>query len=293
MDQGRNALTQTEELVREPIVEGIFYPDAADALEARLDALLSRPSPESPPPRPFALIVPHATWDYVGGLLGTAFAHVVPWREHFRRVVLWGPTHREPFPSLFLPASTLFATPLGPLSLDLPATQEALASSTAFAVDDLSHMEEHCLEVVFPFLRSILPHAPILPVLVGAPLFTLVETLARALYLIYAAEWEHTLFVVSTNLTPFAPRKDNARRAEELIHTLLSTPSHTLLSRIRTQHNPEKPLLLIWPLLMLAEALELPLSFHLLGRETSPPEDGHTVEYASFLVTGGNDHETH
>jgi len=152
---------------RPPAVAGSFYPADGDELRAVVADLLSaaRTEAEQPPSR--ALVVPHAGYAFSGGVAARAFATLPS--SGIKRVILLGPSHHLSFRGGALPAEniTAFATPLGPMSLDVEAI-EALRRDPVFGGPTQAHDQEHALEVELPFLRMIAPDAALIPVVIGA-----------------------------------------------------------------------------------------------------------------------------
>ncbi len=151
--------------VRQPAVAGAFYPGSEEQLAQMVGKLLS----DSPPPgkEPVAaLVVPHAGFVYSGALAAQGFRRLEG--QDVRRVVLLGPSHRASFSGGALPKKgvTAFQTPLGDVELD-HETIDRLRGVAAFAGPASAHDGEHCLEVELPFIQTVVPHAKVVPILVG------------------------------------------------------------------------------------------------------------------------------
>jgi len=188
--------------IRAPIVDGIFYPAEPGDLSARIAALLADASGQLPQPgrRVYALITPHAALDYAGAVAAAAYRSVADRRPTV--AVLLGPLHRDAPEAVVVPESTGFQTPLGCVPVDRQLL-ETLASGagSSFRVDDIPHLEEHCLEVQLPFLQHLFPSLSIVPLLVGKPSLRLVELLGERLWDTFRGRLERTLFVATANLS--------------------------------------------------------------------------------------------
>lgn len=193
-------------VVRPPAVAGRFYPAEAGELEETVRGFLSAAEPADTPPRPVALVGPHAGYMYSGAVAGSAYALLDPHGKAFRRVVLVGPSHFVTFEGIALPECDAFATPLGEHAVDAEAVA-ALLDSPIVHRWGRPHREEHCLEVHLPFVRIALGALPILPLLTG---FVESDEVADALDLVWTPE---TLVVVSTDLSHYLPYAD-ARRLD-------------------------------------------------------------------------------
>ena len=87
-------------------------------------------------------------------------------RDQIRRVVLLGPAHRVYLDGMAVPSVDMFTTPLGEVPLDREVIAQ-IADMPGVSVSDLSHQDEHCLEVQLPFLQILLTRFTLVPVVVG------------------------------------------------------------------------------------------------------------------------------
>ena len=150
--------------IREPAVAGSFYPSSPEKLRAAVSNMLNRAT-ELPGPRPCALIVPHAGYEYSGRVAAQAYAQIKSNSEAIRRVVLLGPSHRIAFRGLALPGVELFRGPFGLIPLDADAF--TLLDHPAVKVRNRAHRLEHSLEVQLPFLQLTLGPFSLVPLVAG------------------------------------------------------------------------------------------------------------------------------
>ncbi|OFW43879.1 MAG: AmmeMemoRadiSam system protein B [Acidobacteria bacterium RIFCSPLOWO2_12_FULL_67_14b] len=202
--------------VRPPAVAGLFYPDDARKLRARVSECLTGRTASAVTPK--ALIAPHAGYEYSGPVAGSAYALIEPARGAITRVVLLGPSHRVAFAGLALPSASRFSTPLGDISID----QEAVAAIRGLpqvTVFDQAHAREHSLEVHLPFLQVVLGNFGLVPLVVGA---ASPADVGEVLELLWGGP--ETLIVVSSDLSHYhdyatAQRMDEATSAAiETLH---------------------------------------------------------------------------
>src|SRR5208283_5331071 len=170
-------VTPLRAAIRPPLVDGLFYPARREALAAQIDELLARSA--TPRGARFAIISPHAGYEFAGGVMASAFRAIAD--RPVQTAVLIGPVHRDPDNTISLPESTAFSTPLGPVPVDGEAVSALLASHPLYRRNDIPHLEEHCLELQVPFLARMFPGVAIVPILVGASGRAAVETLSRTL----------------------------------------------------------------------------------------------------------------
>ena len=155
------------------------------------------------------IIAPHAGLMFSGPVgayaYRTAAAH-----GPFDAVILAGPSHFVAFHGVALYPSGAFETPLGPAAIDEQLGQELLAASSLIQPLPAAHGREHSLEMQLPFIRRLLPDAPIVPLLMGYQTRETIEALANALAGV--AVGRKILLVASTDLSHYF----DARTAEGL-----------------------------------------------------------------------------
>lgn len=183
-------------MIRQPAVAGLFYPAEPQALRREVDGLLAAvPAANAEPPK--AVIVPHAGYPYSGPIAAVAYARFRPFKDHIRRVVVLGPSHRLMFHGLALPNATEFSTPLGTVRVDQGAVAE-IKVLPQVQVMDRAHDTEHSLEVQLPFLQRVLDEFTLVPLAVGeaGP-----EEVAAVLEILWGGE--ETLIVISSDLSHY------------------------------------------------------------------------------------------
>jgi hypothetical protein len=192
--------------MRPAAVAGAFYPGDASALDADVYSLLDGATPETMDAK--ALIVPHAGYIYSGPVAASAYASLRPLAARIRRVVIFGPAHREWVAGLAVSSADFFATPLG----KVPVDHEAVAAASRLPqvqVNDAAHAAEHSLEVQLPFLQVVLDSFAIAPFVVGG---ASVEQVAEVMELLWGGP--ETLIVVSSDLSHYLPYAE-ARRMDQ------------------------------------------------------------------------------
>lgn len=216
-----------EECVRASTVDGIFYPQEPEALRQFVERLLPEASP--PPGAAQSIIAPHGAFEYSGTVAGSAFKASAGRRVE--RAVLLGPVHREPSDAVLLPESHSYQTPLGKVPVDREFVRALAARGPDFRYDELPHLEEHCLEVLLPFLQVLHPEARFVPVLLGRVSRRCVESLSEALERLTRGCLESTLFVVSSNMSTFLPSEESGAQAREVLERIQAMDWEALLER--------------------------------------------------------------
>jgi len=183
--------------IRPTAVAGSFYPAEPDALLAELERAYAAAAPVAPSVPPKAIVGPHAGYVYSGPVAATAYAQVRSRRATVERVVLLGPSHHVAFAGMAVSTADAFATPLGPLRVDV-AGREAVLALPGVLGWDAPHAREHSLEVHLPFILDALGEVAILPIVVGrAP----ADQVAAVLDAVWGGA--ETLLVVSTDLSHY------------------------------------------------------------------------------------------
>lgn len=176
-------MSQTALPVRPPAVAGYFYPAEPARLRGQVEAMLEQARADlasagddrgagdgrvgTSPSGLAALIVPHAGYVYSGPTAARAWALAGSLRGRLERVVMLGPTHRVGVRAMALPGCRAMDTPLGAVEVEVPPQLAALEEEGLVVTRPDVHAEEHCLEVQLPFLSTVLPGVPVVPLAVG------------------------------------------------------------------------------------------------------------------------------
>jgi AmmeMemoRadiSam system protein B len=207
-------------VIRTPAVAGLFYPEDRHTLLEMVRGFLDGPALALRAPK--ALIAPHAGFLYSGHVAGSAFAQLQTIRDSVTRVVLAGPSHRICFPGIALPTAHAFATPLGPIPVDVDAVASLLEVPDVMTLD-VAHAQEHSLETHLPFLQVALKRFSVVPMVVGdaSP-----EAVAAVLEQLWGGP--ETLICVSSDLSHYHAY-DEARRMDARTSRAIETLDDTAL----------------------------------------------------------------
>ena len=140
--------------------------DSPNRLQKDLETYLSQATPpEIANVR--ALVAPHAGYVYSGGVAAFAYKLLGEQPALPKRIYLLGPAHRVPFHGVAMTNFRAFKTPLGDHPLDTEKIQQLVASSKVCNTLSAPHTPEHCLEVHIPFIQTVCPSVPVVPMLFG------------------------------------------------------------------------------------------------------------------------------
>ena len=152
--------------IRSPAVAGMFYPAQASTLRQNIADYLKQATP-SDLTSVRAIIAPHAGYVYSGPVAAYAYHLLAEQSPQPARVLIMGPSHRSWFPGVAIADSDGFATPLGTQPVDRDFAAELSQRWSIFSAINTPHGPEHCLEVQVPFIQTVLPNVPIVPMLFG------------------------------------------------------------------------------------------------------------------------------
>lgn len=214
------ARSSARKKLRESIVAGIFYPEDASVLASSVDrALGSAADGGGQADGARAILTPHAAFDYCSTVQASAWK--ASGGRNVRRVIMVCPRHRAEESALYLPESTMFQCPLGPVPVDTDFCAELESCSTIFRLNDIPHLEEHGIEVQLPFMKRLFPDAVLVPIVMSGCDASAVGGLARALDMLLDHEGDGDLVVSVSNLASSIMAADAAMRSDELVKLLL------------------------------------------------------------------------
>lgn len=188
---------------REPVLSGTWYPADPAVLTRQVDAYLDDADlSQRPAGRAWLALIPHAGYAYSGPTAGRLLGLLRA--EPPRRVVILAPNHRVHLDGVALSGARAFATPLGDVPVDSELVRR-LAATSACAVDDAAHGQEHAVEIQLPLLQRAWPgRTPhIVPMLVPRLSAAQREDVARALTAALADTDQETLLLVSSDFTHY------------------------------------------------------------------------------------------
>jgi AmmeMemoRadiSam system protein B len=165
--------------IRPPAVSGTWYPGSAAALASTVDGYLARAEGAPRLERLTALIAPHAGLMYSGPVAAHAYRQLEG--RHVDVVVLVGPSHYVGFEGVSIYRRGGFDSPLGVAQVDDACASTLMAASPLIREHPDAHVREHSLEMQLPFVRRLLPHAAIVPLVVGWQTSDVARELGRAL----------------------------------------------------------------------------------------------------------------
>jgi len=189
----------SDQHIRQPVVDGLFYPRDPDELRTTIRTYMDRVPPDHKSTRaPWGAIVPHAGYKYSGQV--ATYAYQLLGDQAPSRIVIIGPSHREYFSGCSVYDGTTFNTPLGPVEVDNDFGEQ-LTGGEGMELSERGHLEEHAIEVQVPFLQYIYSHHySIVPITMGTQTPETVENLVNVLVDVIG---ESDVIIVSSDLSHY------------------------------------------------------------------------------------------
>lgn len=191
---------------RRAAVAGSWYPDRPGVLRDELSRYLESVSVAGTESIQ-AIIAPHAGLLYSGPVAAHAYAAVR--NGAYDLVILVGPSHYVAFDGVAAMDVDAFETPLGDAPLDRAMVGRLLDASPVVTVYPPAHQREHSLEMQLPFLRTVLPDVPIVPLVMGFQTRETITALADVLAATLGGR--RALLVASSDLSHFFDSETAAR----------------------------------------------------------------------------------
>ncbi len=203
------------DLIREPVVSGMFYPAGKDSLAKMIATLLTQANSEKREGRKlFGLISPHAGYIYSGGC--AAYGYKLLKGEKFDTVIVMGPSHYAYLDGASVWTEGFYKTPLGSVPIDKESAQFLLSQDVNIEFHQIAHLQEHSIEVQIPFLQYVLKNNfELVPVVIGNQSLEYANILSDAVVKLLQQKNKKYLLIASSDLSHYhsdevAKRLDSA-----------------------------------------------------------------------------------
>jgi MEMO1 family protein len=168
------------DMVKEPNVAGAFYSADPKELSDSIDYYDQSTGPVPTDRKVLIAISPHAGYPYSGPVAAYTYKAIA--RNHYKTIVIIGPSHYFPFEGISVWPRGGFKTPLGIVPVDEDFAQALLKENPkSFQFLSYVYEREHAIEVELPFLQKTFDHVKIVPILMGNPNPQVCRDLAVAL----------------------------------------------------------------------------------------------------------------
>lgn len=188
--------------VKKADLAGNWYPSSKTILETSLKNYIERAGRVSVDGDIFAIISPHAGYQFSGSVAAHAFKAVAG--RDVKTVIVVGFSHRNFFDGISIYDRGAFATPLGELPVDVSLAKEIESKNPRIFFNPDPFTGENSIEMMLPFIKLIFPKANIVPVIFGTQDINDAEIFADALVSSIGGKSGY-LVVASTDLSHYHP----------------------------------------------------------------------------------------
>ncbi len=208
--------------VRRPAVAGQFYPSHPETLRKTIsECFLHSIGPQKLPPaeksKILGLVCPHAGYIYSGPVAAHSYLALSGLNPEL--IIIIGPNHYGIGSGVAVPAAKSWLTPLGEVPIARDAAKELVEASGIIDIDDISHMQEHSIEVQVPFLQFIFSKPfRILPVSMLLQDQKTAEEVGQAIAKI-VPKW-NAFVMASSDLTHYEPHEVASKKDNQLIEVI-------------------------------------------------------------------------
>ena len=217
-------------MIRLPAVAGRFYPSEPKELARQIAEFA--PASSSAKIAARGCVVPHAGYKYSGHVAGAVFSLL----EIPARCILLGPRHYPRGEAMAVLSEGSWRTPLGDAAIDAELAAELMRACPRLREDAVAHEREHSLEVQIPFLQRLAPaDFRIVPVVLGADRYGLLEELGHAVAKVVAAQSERVLVICSTDMNHYESDAMTRAKDEMAIARILALDPRGLYDTVRRE----------------------------------------------------------
>lgn len=186
--------------VKDADLAGSWYPASKTELSVLLQGYLDAANPDKIPGRPFAIIVPHAGYQFSGPV--AAYGYKAAANPGIKTVILLGFSHRKPFEGISIYDRGSFRTPLGEIAVDADLARDIASRSGRISFRPEFFSDENSVEMQIPFIQKVFNGAKIVPIEFGGVEFGDAESLAAALSEALKGRSDY-IIVASTDLSHY------------------------------------------------------------------------------------------
>jgi AmmeMemoRadiSam system protein B len=214
-------------LLRKAAVAGSWYPADPDALARDVDRYLNE-ADRPPLGEPLAIIAPHAGLMYSGPV--AAYSYKLLAGREIDVAVLVGPSHYVGFEGVAIYDRGAFDTPFGPMPISAHCADAIALGSSLIRQHPMAHAREHSLEMQLPFLKRVLPHAEIVPLVMGHQRRETAFALGQAIAA--AVKGRRAVLIASTDLSHYRSADTAAKLDNKVIQQVLQFDHDRLMTAL-------------------------------------------------------------
>ena len=216
--------------IRPAAVAGQFYPGSSQSLSAMIEKALDQSVNKPPEGEVHGLWVPHAGYIFSGQIAANAYRTIQG--LHFDAVMIIAPSHHLYFHGASIGDWQAYETPLGAVPVETGLVEKIRQSVSQIQCLPDAHRLEHAVEVQIPFIQTVLPGTPIIPIVLGQNDFQTYQSMAQAIF--QAVKGKKILFIASSDMSHFPDYETACRVDNEMIESVAS------FNPLRVEETDEK-----------------------------------------------------
>lgn len=202
--------------IRKPTAAVGFYPEKPEELRGMIKSYLADAEYREFSGKLHAVIVPHAGYVYSGRVAAEAYRQLEG--KKYDAIVIITPSHSESFGEISIYPGDGLETPLGVVNIDKELAEKIEKSAEIVSFSRRGYGQEHSLEVQLPFLQTVLPNTPVVPLVMGYQNFSFSYTLGTALG--EALKDANVLLIASSDLSHYHPYDEAVRMDSEVVEAI-------------------------------------------------------------------------
>jgi len=173
----------------------------------------------------FAVVAPHAGYQYSGPV--AAYTYAALKGHKYARVVVIAPSHYEAFDFTSVYEGDAYATPLGTVPVDKAFARQLVRMSSTMQLSSRGHDPtpaggEHAIEVELPWLQKVLGNFELVPIVMGDQSYESSRALGMALTKLIKADGKggETLVLASSDLSHYHTYDDAVKMDHKTLDAL-------------------------------------------------------------------------
>lgn len=238
--------------VKEADLAGSWYPADRAELAALLEGYLDNADPEKIEGQIFAIISPHAGYQFSGTV--AAYGFKAAKGLGIKTVIVLGFAHRKSFDGISVYAAGTLRTPIGEIRVDEELAARIISESPRIRFEPGLFDSENSVELQIPFAQIVFKDARIVPIAFGTQDYSDAEILAAALAA-SLKDRSDVLIIASTDLSHYHPYEEANSIDSRTINTLDKMKARELYEEARAGSCELCGLMPVTAVLLAAERL--------------------------------------
>jgi AmmeMemoRadiSam system protein B/AmmeMemoRadiSam system protein A len=216
-------------MIRQPVVDGKFYPESAAKLKAMIESFVDKDAPKY---EAVGLLAPHAGYIYSGTVAGAVISTI----KISDTVIIIGPNHTGQGKPYSIMTSGSWKTPLGEVQIDSEMAKKILSLSKYLEEDTLAHKDEHSIEVQVPFLQYFKPDVKIVPIMLSFGSADVYKSIGIEIVKAFRELKREAVILASSDMSHYEPQAVAQKKDRQAIDAMLSLNADELFKRIGQQN---------------------------------------------------------